>query len=209
MGGMFAWDLPVTGDISPEQWTGRQAVVRLPEHLDVSSAAEISDALLAAINRGAVALIADMTAMLSCDHAGADALVRTYQRAVVSGTQFQLVITAPIVRRVFSWAPPACDEQPAGPLLDGDGEVITPKILQDLASIAATQQENRVRDLLDTVITTLFAAGFSLQAAATDQPTDAARERITTVLSDLDDTIRAIRDTMFPTAAAHHPYGVI
>ena len=53
------------------------------------------------INRGAAALIADMTATLSCDHAGADAVVRAYQRAVVNGTQLRLVVTAPIVQRVL------------------------------------------------------------------------------------------------------------
>jgi anti-anti-sigma factor len=358
----------VTGDAYPERWTGLQAVVRLPEHLDVSSAAQVSDALLAAINRGAEALTADMTATVSCDHAGADALVRVYKRAVVSGTRFRLVIAAPVVRRVLSlsgidrvvpvypsmeaaaaalvpapgpapaWtpitvltgiggrAPTGGGRRSAGPLpvavaLDGDGAAITAEVLRrvldvlpdgvaladghgsimlasrrleemfgygrgelagrpvaalrpangqaawppepghrpagartplaglrkdgttfpaeitispvpagaghfavmireatgalrpgdlaGLASAAATQQEHRVRDLLDTVITSLFAAGLSLQAAA-DPLATAAGDRITAVLGDLDDAIRTIRDTMFTTtttttAAAHHP----
>ena len=82
--------------------------------------------------------------------------------------------------------------------------------LADLAGTAATEQEHRVRDLLDTVITTLFAAGFSLQAAATAPPAGVTRENITAVLGDLDDAIRAIRDTVFTTAAAAHhrpPHG--
>jgi PAS domain-containing protein len=53
------------------------------------------------INRGAVTLIADMTVTVSCDHAGADAVVRAYQRATVSGTQLRPVVTAPVVRRVL------------------------------------------------------------------------------------------------------------
>ena len=60
------------------------------------------DELLSVINRGATALIADMTATVSCDHAGADAMVRAYQRAAVSGTQLRLVVTTQIVRRVLS-----------------------------------------------------------------------------------------------------------
>ena len=55
----------VTGDACPGRWTRLQAVVRLPEHLDVCSAAQVSDVLLAAINRGAAALTADMTATVS------------------------------------------------------------------------------------------------------------------------------------------------
>ena len=73
----------------------------LPEQIDVSNAGQIREELLVVINRGAAALIADMTATLSCDHAGADAVVRAYQRALVSGTQLRLVVTAPIVQRVL------------------------------------------------------------------------------------------------------------
>jgi anti-sigma B factor antagonist len=81
---------------------GRQAVVALPEHIDVSNASQIREELLWLINRGAAALIADMTATLSCDHSGADAVMRAYQRALASGTQLRLVVTAPIVRRVLA-----------------------------------------------------------------------------------------------------------
>ena len=84
------------------QWTGRQAVITLPEHIDVSNAGQIREELLSVINRGATALIADMTATISCDHAGADAVVRAYQRAIISGTELRLVVTAQIVRRVLS-----------------------------------------------------------------------------------------------------------
>ena len=49
------------------------------------------------------------------------------------------------------------------------------------------------RELLDRVVTGLFHAGLSLQAAAS-LPADAARERIDEVLQRLDDTIREIRD---------------
>src|SRR5258708_7770058 len=89
-------------DIYPVQWTDRQAVVTLPEHIDVSNAGQIREELLSVINRGAKALIADMTATISCDHAGADAVVRAHQRAVTSGAELRLVVTAQIVSRVLS-----------------------------------------------------------------------------------------------------------
>jgi anti-anti-sigma factor len=81
---------------------GRQAVVVLPDHIDVSNAGRISEQLLSVINRGATELIADMSATVSCDHAGADAVARAYQRAAANGTRLRLVVTAPIVRRVLS-----------------------------------------------------------------------------------------------------------
>ena len=136
-------------DIYPVHWTGQQAVVVLPEHIDLSSAGQIREELLSVINRGAAALIVDMTATVSCDYAGADALVRVYQRAVVSGTELRLVVTAQIVRRVLGLsgvdhlvsiypslessmaarapaadAPPASAGKPAGP---GTGERAPPR----------------------------------------------------------------------------------
>ena len=85
----------------PVHWTGRQAQVVLPEHIDVSNAGQIRETLLAVINQGAEALIADMTATVSCDHAGADAVARAYQRAVVSRTELRLVVTSEVVLRML------------------------------------------------------------------------------------------------------------
>lgn len=85
----------------PVRWTGRQAVVTLPEHIGVSNSGPIREQLLELVNRGAVVLIADMTGTVSCDHGGADALLRAYQRASVSGAQLRVAVTAQIVRRVL------------------------------------------------------------------------------------------------------------
>ena len=72
------------------RWMDRQAIVTLPEQIDVTNAGQIREELLLVINQGAAALIADMTSTVSCDHAGADAVVRAYQRAVVNGIQLRL-----------------------------------------------------------------------------------------------------------------------
>jgi anti-anti-sigma factor len=95
---------PVTrdNDTYPVRWTGGHAVVTLPRNIDVSNAGQISEQLLSVISRGATELIADMTATASCDHAGADAVARAYQRATANGTQLRLVVTAQVVRRVLS-----------------------------------------------------------------------------------------------------------
>jgi len=85
----------------PVHWTGRQAQVVLPAHIDVSNAGQIRETLLAVVNQGAEALIADMTATVSCDHAGADAVARAYQRAVVSRTELRLVVTSEVVLRML------------------------------------------------------------------------------------------------------------
>lgn len=89
-------------DTYPVEWNGRQAAVTLPEQVDVSNAGQIREELLSVINRRATVLIVDMSATVSCDHAGAEAVERAYRRAVASGTQLRLVVTAPIVRRVLA-----------------------------------------------------------------------------------------------------------
>jgi PAS domain S-box-containing protein len=91
----------MTSDACPVHWAGRQAIVPLPEHIGLSNAGLIREELLSVINCGATTLIADMTATISCDHAGADAVARAFQRAVISGTELRLVVTAQIVRRVL------------------------------------------------------------------------------------------------------------
>jgi anti-sigma B factor antagonist len=95
------WVAAMFKDAYPVRWIGRQAVVALPEHIDTSNASQIREELLWVINRGAAALIADMTATLSCDQSGAEAVMRAYQRARASGIKLRLVVTAQIVRHVL------------------------------------------------------------------------------------------------------------
>jgi anti-anti-sigma factor len=85
----------------PVQWTGRQAVMTLPEQIDVSNAGQIGEALLSAIGHGPTSLIADMSATISCDYAGAEAVVRAYRRTIRTGTELRLVVTAQTVRGVL------------------------------------------------------------------------------------------------------------
>ncbi len=88
-------------DTYPVRWAGRQALVALPEDIDVSNAGPIREELLSVINRGAEALIVDMTATISCDQAGADAVAWAYQRAVASRTELRLVVTSGVVLRML------------------------------------------------------------------------------------------------------------
>jgi anti-anti-sigma factor len=86
----------------PVEWHGRQAVVVLPDHVDLANAGPLRDQLLALINRGAAIVILDMTSTISCDHAGMDAIARAYQRATINGTTLRLAVAAPVIRRVLS-----------------------------------------------------------------------------------------------------------
>jgi anti-anti-sigma regulatory factor len=193
-------------DFYPVHWDGVQAVVALPEHIGASNAGQVRDALLSVINRGATTLIADMTATVSCDHAGADAVVRGWQRTVSSGTELRLVVTARSVSQVLGLR--GLDRQVSVyPSLDAAVAARLPASIRDitgtgglddftvLARDAAAAQREHVR-LLDEVITGLFHAGLTLQSSA-GLPADALGQRTDAVLGELDDIIRQIRGAAF------------
>lgn len=89
----------MTDGIVPTEWTGRVAVVALPEHVDTAS---IGDQLRAALDNGAAVVIADMSATESCDRAGVDALIHAYHQAAVSNAELRLVVRTPAVGRLVS-----------------------------------------------------------------------------------------------------------
>jgi signal transduction histidine kinase len=67
-----------------------------------------------------------------------------------------------------------------------------------LRDMAAVQERERIAgELLDTVIQQVFAAGLSLEGAAGLTTEPEVRQRIEEAADDLDDLIRAIRDTVF------------
>jgi anti-anti-sigma factor len=88
-------------DSYPVQWTGRLAILALPQHVGDCNADQIREQLLWVINRGAAELIIDMTGTASCHHEGAAAVARAHQRATASGIQLRLAVTTGAVQRVL------------------------------------------------------------------------------------------------------------
>jgi anti-sigma B factor antagonist len=183
----------------PVEWVGRQAVVRLPDNIDLFNAGSIGEELLALINRGAAALIMDMTATASCDYAGAEALVRAFRRAVPSGTQLRLVVPAQVVRRALG--------------LNGLDRLVSVYPSREAAiaaglpaaqAAAAAGPPQIGQDLLGRIVRNLFHAGLSLQAAL-DAAHEADRQCIAQALQYLDETIRGIRDHIFVTGRSEIP----
>jgi anti-anti-sigma factor len=149
----------VHSDPLPVQWAAKRAVVTLPEHIDAANAGQVREQLLGLINQGATVLVADMTGTVSCDHGGADALVRAYHRASANGTRLRVAVTSPLVRRILAAsgldrlvsmypsleaALAARAPQAAGPAQDSspDGDhpgaaAITPAVLRSLLDALA------------------------------------------------------------------------
>lgn len=85
----------------------------------------------------------------------------------------------------------------------GAGIAIENARLHQRVAEAAVQEDRArlARDLHDTVIQRLFAVGLSLQSIAGSAAATGLTEGLDTAISDLDDTIRQIRSTIFELAS--------
>jgi anti-anti-sigma factor len=94
----------VVEDPYPVRWMGRQAVLTLPEQITGPESGRLRERLLGLIDQGPAALIADMTATVSCDRGAVAALLDAYQQASGNGMRLRLAVTADAVRRVLDAA---------------------------------------------------------------------------------------------------------
>jgi len=72
--------------------------VSFPAHVGGPEASRAGEQLLGALSQGAVTLIADMSAVKSCDPDVAGVVARVCQRAAASQAELRLVVSAPDVR---------------------------------------------------------------------------------------------------------------
>lgn len=86
----------------PTTWSGRTAVVTVAGEIDLTNAESLRDALLSALNAGALGLVVDMVATTFIDSAGVTALVRASRRAGATQATLRLAVTAPAVLRVLN-----------------------------------------------------------------------------------------------------------
>jgi anti-sigma B factor antagonist len=185
-------------DSYPVEWAGGQAVVALPEHIGISNAGQVREELLSLINRGARTLIADMTSTISCDQAGAEALIRARTRAAASGTELRLVVTAPIVARVLRLVGldrtvsvyPSLEAAVAARLPAAASPQAEGVPGRGTGNIAAAQQPHL--GMLDALAAGLAQAGLSLRAAL-GLPADPARKPMLEALDELEVLIGEIR----------------
>lgn len=86
----------------PATWSGRTAVVTATGEVDLTNAERLRDALLAALNDGALGLVVDLTATTFLDSAGVSVLVRASRRATATAATVRLAVTATAVLRVLN-----------------------------------------------------------------------------------------------------------
>lgn len=186
----------------PVQWTGQQALVTLPQHVDSSNADQIREQLLWIINRGASVLIADLTGTVSCSYSGRDALARAYDRAVANGTELRLVAAADVIRRMLALN--GLDRLVAVyPDLDGAlAAGAEPCQVHGEQAAPVAGNTDGTEELLHMMVASIFDVGLILNAAI-DLPSDVTAQRITDALRRLDDVVREVRAHVF----AEHDQG--
>ena len=77
------------------------SLVRLPCEVDLASAPQIRDDMLAALNRDGAHLVVDALDVIFMDSSGVNALVRARERAHALGGSLHVVTRSPAVRRVL------------------------------------------------------------------------------------------------------------
>jgi anti-anti-sigma factor len=89
----------VSDERFPVTWSDRTAVVATPAEVDLTNADALREALLDALNSGALGLVVDMTATTFCDSAGISAITRAARRAAANDATMRLaVIESPVLR---------------------------------------------------------------------------------------------------------------
>jgi anti-sigma B factor antagonist len=92
----------VPDDRFPVTWSGRTATVVVPGELDLTIADGLREALLGALNAGALGLVVDMTPTTFCDSAGISAITRAARRAAANDAIIRLAVAASPVLRVLN-----------------------------------------------------------------------------------------------------------
>ena len=92
---------PVTAAALDVGWTGRHAVVTMPEEIDLANAPAVRNALLALAEQAPELITADLTGTTFCDSAGVHAITRAHQGAVAQGGELRLAVGDSPVARIL------------------------------------------------------------------------------------------------------------
>lgn len=82
--------------------TGGVPVVKTPQEIDVTNAAGLRSALLAAAGNGHKRFVVDMTRTRYCDASASHVLAAAHRRALDEGRQMLLAVSNALVLRVFA-----------------------------------------------------------------------------------------------------------
>jgi anti-sigma B factor antagonist len=91
----------MTGQQLHVSWSGRHAIVTMPEEIDLGNSASVGEQLSAVAGQSPDVITADLTGTVFCDSAGVYALTRAYELVSANGGELRLALGDSPVARIF------------------------------------------------------------------------------------------------------------
>jgi anti-anti-sigma factor len=83
------------------RWSGRHAVVTMPDEIDLTNSGDLEDLLAAVVAESPQLVTVDMTATTFCDSAGINVLARTHELATANGGELRIALGHSPVARII------------------------------------------------------------------------------------------------------------
>ena len=91
----------MTGQELEISWSGRHAVVTMPEEIDLGNSGSVGEQLNALASHCPDLVTADLTGTVFCDSAGVYVLTRAYDLVTANGGELRLALGNSPVGRIF------------------------------------------------------------------------------------------------------------
>lgn len=91
----------MTGQELQVSWSGRHAVVTMPDEIDLGNSSDVDEQLKAVAGQAPELITADLTGTVFCDSAGVYVLTRTRELVAAKGGELRLAIGDSPVARIF------------------------------------------------------------------------------------------------------------
>ena len=91
----------MTGQELHVSWSGRHAVVTMPEEIDMGNSRSVGEQLNAVAGQSPDLVTADLTATVFCDSAGVYVLTRAYELVTANAGELRLALGDSPVARIF------------------------------------------------------------------------------------------------------------
>lgn len=91
----------MTGQELQVSWSGRHAVVAMPDEIDLGNAGDVGEQLKAVAGQSPELITADLTGTMFCDSAGVYVLTRVHEQVTANGGELRLALGDSPVARIF------------------------------------------------------------------------------------------------------------
>ncbi len=91
----------MTGQELQVSWSGRHAVVAMPDEIDLGNSDDVGEQLKAVAGQSPELITADLTGTMFCDSAGVYVLTRVHEQVTANGGELRLALGDSPVARIF------------------------------------------------------------------------------------------------------------